>query len=56
MTSSALASGMMNVNHLQFKDRSVQDNILNNSTNKGKAKIIFFKNSFGKYESLERLG
>jgi hypothetical protein len=43
MTSSALTSGMVNVNHLHFSDRRVQDSILNNSINKGKVKIKFSK-------------
>jgi hypothetical protein len=55
-TSSALVSGIVNVNHLQFRDRRVLDNILNNSINRGKTKNKIFENSFGKHESLERLG
>jgi hypothetical protein len=43
MTSNAIARGMMNVNHLQFRDSRVQDSILNNSRNKGKGKIKFLK-------------
>jgi hypothetical protein len=37
-TSSALASGTTNANHLQFRDRRVYDNILNNSIHKVRQK------------------